>query len=233
MRMKGVPERELVRLVDKWDENPETAAQVYARLGRPEKPDGYELPDVAVGGEGGFDLTPGFRARAHELGLSARQAKGLAEWFTGTSSDFGTRRSEEIQLRDSQQELALKSEWGGAFDENIGAGKRAYATVARAAGLEESDIETLQQAWGYAKVMKVFATMGRALGEHEPAGTGESDLSFGMTPKAANDRADALLAEQSKLDRSDPRYFRLGEESLRYRHMATGEQIADYMKPRG
>jgi hypothetical protein len=231
MRMKGVPPEELVRVQKGWDEKPETAAEVYARLGRPEKAEGYELPDVQVG-EGGFDLTPGYRTKAHELGLSARQAKGIAEWFTGTSREWGTQRSEALELRDTQQELALKAEWGGAFDENLGAGKRAWASVAKAAGLDTNDIGALQQSLGYAKVMKLFASMGRALGEHEPV-AGETELAFGMTPVAANAKADAILVELMKMDRSDPGYQAKLQESNRYRHMATQEQVADYMKPRG
>src|SRR3972149_10707600 len=84
MKLKGVPPDQLLRLEPGWDADPEKAAAVYARTGRPEKPDGYDLPAVQVG-EGGFDLTPGYRTKAHELGLTARQAKGIAEWFTGRS----------------------------------------------------------------------------------------------------------------------------------------------------
>jgi len=222
MRMKGVPPEQLLRLEPGWDADPEKAAAVYARTGRPEKPDGYELPNIPVA-EGGFDLTPGFRTKAHELGLSARQAKGLAEWFTGTSSEFGTQRSQALELRDTQEELALKAEWGGAFEENIGAGKRAWASVAKAAGLDSKDVDSLQQSLGYSKVMKLFASMGRALGEHEPVG-GEPELAFGMTPAVAAQKADEIGRELRGMDRSDPRYATKLDEMMRYRSMSTGEQ---------
>lgn len=57
--------------------------RVYAALGRPEGPEGYELPDMDL--EEGFelnrDLLDEFKAKAHELGLSAGQAAGLYSWF--------------------------------------------------------------------------------------------------------------------------------------------------------
>jgi hypothetical protein len=230
MRMKGVPPEELVRLQKGWDEKPETAAEVYARMGRPEKPEGYEIPEVV--GTGETNLAGDFRKWAHDAGLSARQAKTLAGNYQGALEAAATERAEQLELRDTQEEIALKAEWGGAFDENLGAGKRAWASVAKAAGLDTSDIGALQQSLGYAKVMKLFASMGRALGEHEPV-AGETELAFGMTPAAANAKADAILVELMKMDRSDPGYQAKLQESNRYRHMATQEQVAEYMKPRG
>jgi hypothetical protein len=229
MRMKGVPEKELLRLQDKWDEKPETAAEVYTRLGRPEKPEGYEIPDVVGSNE--TNLADDFRKWAFDAGLTGKQAKALASNYQGALAAVAEQRAAATAQRDAQQEVALRAEWGGSYDENLGAGKRAYQSVAKAAGLEKADIESLQEAWGYEKTMKLFASMGRALGEHEPV-SGEPELAFGMTPAAANAKADALLGELMKMDRSDPGYQAKLQESNRYRHMATSEQVADYMKPR-
>jgi hypothetical protein len=74
--------------------------------------------------------------------------------------------------------------------------------------------------------------MGRALGEHEPVG-GEPELAFGMTPAAANKKADALTAELFSMDRSSAKYEQQKEEITRLRHLATGEAIMPYMKARG
>lgn len=230
MRLKGVPEKELLRLQDKWDENPELADPIYARLGRPEKPDGYEIPDVMVG-EGDTNLAPDFRQWAFEAGLSSKQAKTLAGKYQSSLQAFATQRAEALALRDAQEETTLRSEWGPAFEENVGAGKRAYQTVAKAVGLEEKDVVALQQSLGYAKVMKLFASMGRALGEHEPV-AGEPEMAFGVTPAVATKKADELTAELSNMNRSDPRYEGKMQEMIRYRHLATGEQIQDVLKPR-
>ena len=221
MKLKGVPERELLRVPEKWDENPETAAAIHARLGRPEKPEGYEIPDVMVG-DGDVNLANDFRKWAFDAGLSGRQAKALATQYQGALQQFATQRSEALALRDSQEEIALKAEWGGAFEENVGAGKRAYQTLAKAVGLEEKDIVALQQSLGYEKVMKLFASMGRALGEHEPP-TGEPEAAFGLTPATATKRANEITAQLHGMDRMDPRYQQLLDEKDRLAHLASGE----------
>ena len=221
MKLKGVPERELLRVPEKWDENPETAAAIHARLGRPEKPEGYEIPDVMVG-DGDVNLANDFRKWAFDAGLSGRQAKALATQYQGALQQFATQRSEALALRDSQEEIALKAEWGGAFEENVGAGKRAYQTLAKAVGLEEKDIVALQQSLGYEKVMKLFASMGRALGEHEPP-TGEPEAAFGLTPATATKRANEITAQLHGMDRMDPRYQQLLDEKDRLSHLASGE----------
>ena len=221
MKLKGVPERELLRVPDKWDENPETAAAIHARLGRPEKPEGYEIPDVMVG-DGDVNLANDFRKWAFESGLTGKQAKALATQYQGALQDFATKRTEALALRDQQEEIALKAEWGGAFDENVGAGTRAYQTVAKAVGLEEKDLEKLQQSLGYAKVMKLFASMGRALGEHEPPAS-EPEAAFGLTPATALKRMNELTVQLQGMDRMDPRYQQILDEKDRMSHLASGD----------
>ena len=221
MKLKGVPERELLRVPEKWDENPETAAAIHARLGRPEKPEGYEIPDVMVG-DGDTNLATDFRQWAFEAGLTGKQAKALATQYQGALQQFATQRTEALALRDQQEEIALKAEWGGAFDENVGAGKRAFQTVAKAVGLEGKDLEAIQQSLGYAKVMKLFASMGRALGEHEPP-TGEPEAAFGLTPATATKRMNEITTQLNGMDRMDARYQQILDEKDRLAHLASGE----------
>ena len=53
--------------------------RVWNRLGRPEKPEGYKLPLPEKGGDKA--LAKAFAARAHDLGLTAKQARGLTDWW--------------------------------------------------------------------------------------------------------------------------------------------------------
>ncbi len=232
LKLRGVPERELLRLPEKWEETPETAASVYTRLGRPEKPDEYEVPDIPVG-DGDYNLANDFKGWAHEAGLSKRQATALAAKYQETLGKFSAQQREAIETQIAEQDVALRKEWGGEYDANLKAGQRAYQAISQAVGVDGKDLEAMERGIGHAKTMKMMALIGRTIGEHESAPTeGAGGGQFGMTPAAAQSKAIELLGEQMKLQRGTPQYERLGQEILRLNHIATGEEIPDYLRPR-
>ncbi|MCJ2165610.1 MULTISPECIES: hypothetical protein [unclassified Pseudodesulfovibrio] len=81
-RMLGKSPDGYIRLPGDED-GPEALAAFHAALGRPEGPDGYELPgmDLPDGFEVREELIDGLRQKAHELGLNPKQVSGLYEWF--------------------------------------------------------------------------------------------------------------------------------------------------------
>ena len=89
------------------DEGPDEMAAFYAALGRPEKADGYALPDMNVpdGFEIREDLTSGLKVKAHELGLTPKQVAGLYEWFMPMVMDAHHGLENEARsLRDAELE---------------------------------------------------------------------------------------------------------------------------------
>lgn len=92
---------------------------VHARLGRPEKPDGYgfKAPEgvtVDAALQGAFGTT------AHQLGLTAKQATGLFEWWNGANGE-AAKAAETARAAAEEQAIAgLKTEWGDAFKEKLG-----------------------------------------------------------------------------------------------------------------
>src|SRR3989304_3701646 len=59
---------------------------VFSRLGRPEKPEGYTLPEIEVPED--FPLpaeeqAKEFLTKAHEIGMLPSQVNALYEWFLG------------------------------------------------------------------------------------------------------------------------------------------------------
>ena len=105
-RMLGKSPEGYVRLPDEED-GPEDLAAFYGALGRPEGPDGYELPDMDLpdGFEVREELIAGLRQKAHELGLNPNQVSGLYEWFMplaldahhGLESEAGKLRETELE----------------------------------------------------------------------------------------------------------------------------------------
>lgn len=163
--------------------------RVYDALGRPKSADGYKL-SVPEGDDGGFaKLAAG---KFHELGLTSKQAEGLAAWY----NEQGTGRMNEMQQQQAAKAEAdmqsLKQEWGAAFDENVEYGRRA----AREYGLNAEKLSALENSLGTSEMLKLMATIGRAQGESDFV-TSSSGNTFGMTPSAAQQRINALRADKT------------------------------------
>lgn len=89
----------------------------HAAMGRPEKPEGYEMP-VYEDPEYEIDLSEAeaLRPVAHQLGLSNVQFKGLVKAATDTNI---ARQTEQIRRQQADQ-AALKKEWGAAHHQRMG-----------------------------------------------------------------------------------------------------------------
>jgi len=235
VKLKGAPANELLHLKPGWDEKPETAAEVYGRLGRPQTADAYQIPAIPIG-DGDVDLAPKFKTWAHEAGLTPKQATALATHYQGELTAFAAARKEAFETKRAQDVDALRSEWGGAYDENVRAGSTARAKLAGVIGLDDAKLDKLEEVFGHIDTMKLFAVLGRTMGEHKAVvgdqGTGDQ---FGMTPAAAEKKAQQLMNERAKLEGGNmhPRYREISAEITRLFHIGTGEPVAKGIIPPG
>lgn len=113
MQFVGADKATLLRL-PKDAEAPEWG-EVWTKLGRPEAPDGYKIE-----GEHGLseDQVAAFRTQAHALGLPQRQAEGMVQFYA----------QQQAAARSALQEQAVTSlteEWGAAFEDRVGAARKA------------------------------------------------------------------------------------------------------------
>jgi hypothetical protein len=174
-------------VVPKDDAGAEEWAQVYDRLGRPKDPADYKLP-IPEGADGAFAQEAA--KTFHELGLTAKQAQQLTEWFNDKSA--GAMASQQTQTAQSaeMQMNELQQEWGKEFDANIEAGRRA----ARQFGVGEEMLSKMEGAIGTKEMLKFFANVGKGMGEDgfvEGGGSGK----FGMSPEAARVRISNLKSD--------------------------------------
>lgn len=136
-------------------------AAVYAKLGRPESVDGYELP-VPEGQDGEFAKTTA--AWMHEAGLNKQQAQALAtHWNT-----FQTQQAEAQQAavqKQAQTDLAsVRQEWGAEFDANKSVMERAVNTFAPPEFIEMLDKSGLINS---PVIAKMFLKIGAAINEDQ------------------------------------------------------------------
>lgn len=173
----------------KGEDDAEGWARVYDKLGRPQAADAYKIPTM---GEGQDQFVKDVQGKFHELGLTEKQGNALAEWYHGVqkgmvdTSMAGSAQQAEADL------AALKTEWGGAYDENVEFGRRA----AREYGLDEAKLNKMEQALGTGEMLKLMARIGRSQGESTFTGSGGKSGMFGMTPAQAQARIGELKADK-------------------------------------
>ena len=168
----------------KGDDDAEGWTRVYEALGRPKTAADYNLDPPENG-----DTT--FLGEAsnwmHEAGLSQRQATLMAQKWN-EYVETTQRGIEERSAAESQRQLdSLKSEWGGAWDENFELAKRAT----RQFGLNQAALEGLENSIGAGEMYKLLSRIGRGLTEHTFE-SGKTTQGFGMTPEAARTRLNML-----------------------------------------
>lgn len=112
-RMVGADKNTLLRL-PKDPDAPEWA-DVWAKLGRPEAPDGYTIPEDAGLTE---QQVAAFREQAHAMGLPQRQAEGVVAFYA----------KQQAAAREALYQhgySVLTEEWGGAFKERLAVATKA------------------------------------------------------------------------------------------------------------
>lgn len=177
-KLRGVPAERLLTLPAKEDDA-EAWNSIYGRLGRPSKPEEYGIEGVA----------PELIAEVHKAGLTKRQASALAGFITERAGKSKAEADAKWEAESAAADEALKREWGGEFETNLKAATQLANRVRTGLNMDQAQwdafADKMQRAVGVETAVKMFALLGRGLGEHkfvEGEGKGEG---FGMTPARA------------------------------------------------
>ena len=175
------------------DASPEALEAFYTKLGRPADPNEYGLkaPD---GGDPA--MVEWFKGTAHKLGLSAKQAQSLFTEFNGMSGSMQEKLQTQMAQESEKAIGTLKQEWGQAYDQMIGAGRRA----ATALGYDAGRLSAIEDKLGTAEMLRLFATLGSKMGEDSFAGE-RSEGGFGTTPAAAKQQLADLRLDKGFMDK--------------------------------
>lgn len=153
------------------DAKPEDWATFYKQIGRPEKPEEYEIP-VPEGMDGAFakEMAP----ILHKHGLTTAQAKGLAEDWNAMQSKQQQDAIKAIDAQNKVEEADLKNEWGQNHDANMHFAKLAvkqFLPQEKAGAM----IDAIESAIGYKATIQFLHGIGKGLGEHDAAGMGDNN----------------------------------------------------------
>lgn len=203
---------------------PEERAAFFDRLGRPSKPEEYDLPVPEENGSAEF--ADWARSQFHELGLTADQGKALTERWNEFAEKSAKGQQESYEATVEKDTVDLQREWGAKYDANVNAAKQA----AKEFGLEVEQVDKLESALGFGGLMRFMANVGSKLGEHNFE-TGENEgRSFGgaMTPAEANKELQRLMSDPKFMDawtnRRHPEHQAALDKKARLTRMAVGEK---------
>lgn len=187
-KLVGYPQDKIVQLPK--DAADEAAwGSVYAKLGRPETAEGYKLP-VPAGDNG--DFAKAAAPVLHKLGLSAKQAEGLATWWNEAQGAMARTHADEITAKHKTDVEGLQREWGAAYDKNATVVDRA----AQAFGMDVATLDALKQSMGPAKAMKFLHAIGSKMGEADYV-DGKGQGMGVMTPEQARAEIGALKKDSA------------------------------------
>jgi hypothetical protein len=178
---------------------------LWARLGRPGKPEDYKVE--------GTETTAELRALAAQAGLTQAQFKVLASQAVADTA------AAQKALDSGWQ--GLKNEWGLAFPEKVAA----VAAVAQKLGVPPEAIAALNAGkWDPAQV-RIWANVAKAIGG-EPGqlpGQGPGAGSTTVTPAEANASLGEIMQNKAFFDESSPQHASLKAKFMEYLILADPE----------
>lgn len=134
-------------------------SSLYAKLGRPETADGYELP-LPEGDDGAFAKTSS--QWMHEAGLSKQQAQALAGKWNEFHAAQTAANQEAIQKQAETDMAAVKQQWGANFEANSAVVRSAVSTFAPP---EFVEMLTKSGLINNPVITNMFLKIGNAIGE--------------------------------------------------------------------
>lgn len=185
--LKGVPPERLLTIPEKpIDEDPKAWEALHARLGRPEKPEDYEIKmDEGPDSE---KLLGWAKSTFHELGLTKKQAEGFIDKWNALSTSDAEEVKEKMQAEVAKAEKELKTEWALAYDQNRALAEKAAKTL----GITPDDLAKLNDSLGDARIMKILHGVGTKIGLEDKFEDGGDVRSGFLTPAAAQHRMSEL-----------------------------------------
>lgn len=170
---------------------PEEWDAFFSKIGRPEKPEGYELkaPEGIPEGVWSDAEAKEFASMAHKLGLSKKAANALVAWQAERLGKAFSSQQEQAQTQRNEAIATLKKEWGAAYDEQLNLAKRAAVTF----GGEEILQHPLANDPAFIKAM---AKAGAAISEGKLAGGRQGGLQVD-TPEIIKAKIGEIRADKS------------------------------------
>jgi hypothetical protein len=191
----GVPEGQILRMKPVEDRDAWHGADgIYAKLGRPDSPEGYDFTQIEIGE--GVDITEAYRKFAFEHGSSKSDAEASVQWFAETVQ--AAERAQQLgqQAAQTKQLEATKIEWGSDWDVNVATARQGMAAL----GIDQEIAAAVESQIGTGEFLKRMLTVGRAVGEHSAGDYGSGQSGSYLSVEAAKAEIDTLRSNTDFMD---------------------------------
>lgn len=203
---------------DEWGE-------VYAKLGRPESPDGYELAynNIPEGAEMDDGMVSWFKETAHKAGMNPQQAQMMLDAYNEMQFSDAESMGLEAQARVEQVESELRKEYGQAFDDRMALANGVLSEFGNPE-LTEVQLADGTMLGDNPEVIRMLANMGVYLRDKVGEDTLEGvKTSGGVTPNDAQAKVMELTAPNTPYwDQRHPEHHWYVQEAMKWREYATG-----------
>ena len=138
---------------------------LYNKLGRPEAPEGYELPkdvQLKAGLEFDKDKTKAAFTELHKLGLSKKQAEGVMRHYLGSVNSSAEAEETARQQAYASGTEALKRTHGDRYDAVVGIAK---GVLGRFGGEEFTNLLTTMKLDSHPQVVEFLYKVGQVMSE--------------------------------------------------------------------
>jgi len=158
------------------DATDEDRATFYQRLGRPDKPDGYQFEEMKLpdGLEYSKDTEKEFRKVFHGLGLSNEQATNIHKSYMGMLVSEHKKLGELSKQYQEKTIQTLKDEWKDDYSSNVELANKGRKKASDLAGVPEEFTKFMNDSrlGDHPLFLKVFHAIGKAISEDTALGTG-------------------------------------------------------------
>lgn len=173
----------------------EERAEFLKKLGRPETPDKYTLPDFSTLPEGlkpNESFVKALSAEAHKRGLNNDQHMGILQEILKFEVDAAKQAEVEEQNQMRERVETLRKEFGSAYDQRVALAKKTFETFA----VPEERGEFDKRYGSDPLIIKMFSKMGeRLLEDRSIDGTGGINA-LAMTPQEAMQEINKIRSDK-------------------------------------
>tara|TARA_R110000787_G_scaffold15257_6_gene47097 strand:- start:113 stop:985 length:873 start_codon:yes stop_codon:yes gene_type:complete len=145
------------------DSTPDEIEAFYQRLGRPKSPDAYDvhLPEE-LQADGADTAKKAFLQAMHRAGANGPTVQAAIDWYAAALADGESQAQAVAAEKAAESEAALRREWGGSYEKQVAAARRAvghFGGAALTSALKGAGIAD------HPALLKAFAAIGAATAE--------------------------------------------------------------------
>lgn len=189
---------------------------VFAKLGMPEKADGYKF-DLPQGAKMDEARASWARDAFHKAGLTQQQANFLANAEAQHGQAQAAQHAKDYDAYVAHEQGELKQEWSAGFDKKMNQAKAA----ASAFGVKGEVVDAIESVLGFRETMKFFAGIGEKMGEDGfvTEETRRAGINAVLTPAEAKVQWDQKVLDPNfkaaLFDKAHPGHKAAGQEQAR------------------